>query len=130
GATRGQRAPGPARGLRGTGSAVQSAVQARETLQSQGGPTRVVSAPSLEWFDAQDDAYRTEVLPADVLTVSIEAGVEQGWQKYTSGHGHSVSLEHYGASADYQTLFTNFGITAEALVSKVQSLYNTTKDRS
>lgn len=116
--------------LIGTGSEVQLAVQARETLQSQGIPTRVVSAPSLEWFDAQDDAYRTEVLPADVLTVSIEAGVEQGWQKYTSGHGHSVSLEHYGASADYQTLFTNFGITAEALVSKVQSLYNTTKDRS
>ena len=110
--------------LIGTGSEVQLAVSARETLQGQGIATRVVSAPSLEWFDAQDEAYRNEVLPNNVLTVSIEAGVEQGWQKYTSGDGHSVSLEHFGASADYQTLFTKFGITAEALVTKVQSLYN------
>lgn len=109
--------------LIGTGSEVQLAVDARTTLQQQGIPTRVVSAPSLEWFDAQDASYRTSVLPADVLTVSIEAGVEQGWQKYTSGDGHSVSLEHFGASADYQTLFTQFGITADALVTKVQSLY-------
>ena len=110
--------------LIGTGSEVQLAVEARETLQSQGIATRVVSAPSLEWFDAQDASYRTAVLPTDTLTVSVEAGVEQGWQKYTSGDGHSVSLEHFGASADYQTLFTQFGITADALVAKVQSLYN------
>lgn len=110
--------------LIGTGSEVQLAVAARETLQGQGIATRVVSAPSLEWFDAQDESYRAEVLPDDVLRVSIEAGVEQGWQKYTGGNGHSVSLEHYGASADYQTLFTQFGITADALVAKVQSLYN------
>ena len=110
--------------LIGTGSEVQLAVDARETLQSKGIPTRVVSAPSLEWFDAQDESYRNEVLPAGALTVSIEAGVEQGWQKYTGGDGHSVSLEHFGASADYQTLFTQFGITADALVTKVQSLYN------
>ena len=110
--------------LIGTGSEVQLAVEARETLQSKGIPTRVVSAPSLEWFDTQDESYRNEVLPAGALTVSIEAGVEQGWQKYTGGDGHSVSLEHFGASADYQTLFTQFGITADALVTKVQSLYN------
>lgn len=110
--------------LIGTGSEVQLAVDARETLQGQGIPTRVVSAPSLEWFDAQDESYRTEVLPAEILTVSIEAGVEQGWQKYTRGDGHSVSLEHFGASADYQTLFTQFGISTDALVAKVQSLYN------
>lgn len=110
--------------LIGTGSEVQLAVEARETLQSQGIATRVVSAPSLEWFDAQDESYRDSVLPERVLTVSIEAGVEQGWEKYTGRRGRSVSLEHYGASADYQTLFSKFGITAEALVSKVQSLYN------
>ncbi|HEY4578055.1 MAG TPA: transketolase C-terminal domain-containing protein, partial [Yaniella sp.] len=103
---------------------VQLAVEARETLQDQGIATRVVSAPCLEWFDAQDETYRNAVLPAEALRVSIEAGVEQGWQKYTSGHGHSVSLEHYGASADYQTLFEKFGITADALVEKVHSLYN------
>ena len=107
-----------------TGSEVQLAVEARETLQDQGIATRVVSAPCLEWFDAQDETYRNAVLPAEALRVSIEAGVEQGWQKYTSGHGHSVSLEHYGASADYQTLFEKFGITADALVEKVHSLYN------
>ncbi len=110
--------------LIGTGSEVQLAVEARETLQSQGIATRVVSAPSLEWFDAQDESYRCDVLPEHVLTVSIEAGVEQGWEKYTGSHGRSVSLEHYGASADYQTLFSKFGVTADALVSKVQSLYN------
>lgn len=110
--------------LIGTGSEVQLAVEARDTLQTQGIPSRVVSAPSLEWFDAQDKDYRNEVLPADTLTVSIEAGVEQGWQKYTGDNGRSVSLEHYGASADYQTLFTKFGITAEALVAKVRSLYD------
>lgn len=110
--------------LIGTGSEVQLAVEARETLQSEGIATRVVSAPCLEWFDAQDEAYRHDVLPKAALRVSIEAGVEQGWQKYTSGHGHAVSLEHYGASADYKTLFENFGITAEALVEKVHSLYN------
>lgn len=110
--------------LIGTGSEVQLAVEARETLQDQGIATRVVSAPCLEWFDAQDESYRKDVLPTEALRVSIEAGVEQGWQKYTSGHGHAVSLEHYGASADYQTLFEMFGITADALVEKVHSLYN------
>lgn len=110
--------------LIGTGSEVQLAVEARETLQEQGIATRVVSAPCLEWFDAQDESYRNEVLPTEALRVSIEAGVEQGWQKYTSGHGHAVSLEHYGASADYKTLFEMFGITADALVEKVHSLYN------
>jgi len=107
-----------------TGSEVQLAVEARQTLQGEGIPTRVVSAPCLEWFDAQEESYRNKVLPAGALRVSIEAGVEQGWQKYTSGHGHSIALEHYGASADYQTLFENFGITADALVEKVHSLYN------
>lgn len=111
--------------LIGTGSEVQLAVAARETLQSQGIATRVVSAPSLEWFNMQDAEYRNDVLPAAAaLRVSIEAGVEQGWQQYTSGHGHSVSLEHFGASADHETLFTKFGITAEALVEKVTTLYN------
>lgn len=110
--------------LLATGSEVQLAVEARQTLQGEGIATRVVSAPCLEWFDAQDESYRNEVLPANALRVSIEAGVEQGWQKYTSGHGHSIALEHFGASADYQTLFENFGITADALVAKVHSLYN------
>ncbi len=123
-ATNGGAETSPEVVLIGTGSEVQLAVEARATLQDQGIATRVVSAPCLEWFDAQDEAYRNAVLPAEALRVSIEAGVEQGWQKYTSGHGHSVSLEHYGASADYQTLFEKFGITADALVEKVHGLYN------
>lgn len=103
--------------LIGTGSEVQLAVEARETLQSQGVPTRVVSMPCREWFDDQDQAYRDEVLPPHVRArVSVEAGVAQGWRELVGDAGRIVSLEHFGASADYQTLYREFGITAEAVV--------------
>jgi len=78
---------------------------------------RVVSAPSLEWFEEQDAAYRERVLPAAVTArVSVEAGLALSWQKYLGVRGRAVSIEHFGASADYQTLFREFGITAEAVV--------------
>ncbi len=103
--------------LIGTGSEVQLAVEARETLQSQGVPTRVVSMPCREWFDAQDQTYRDEVLPPRVRArVSVEAGVAQGWRELVGDAGRIVSLEHFGASADYETLYREFGITAEAVV--------------
>lgn len=106
-----------------TGSEVQLAISAREQLQAQGIATRVVSAPCLEWFDAQDADYRESVLgAAGTARVSIEAGVSQGWQKYTGARGANVSLEHFGASADYQRLFDEFGITAEAVVEAVRDL--------
>ncbi|WP_263117852.1 transketolase [Cellulomonas fimi] len=104
--------------LIGTGSEVQLAVEAREQLEAAGIATRVVSAPSLEWFAEQDEAYRESVLPASVRArVSVEAGIALSWYRILGDAGRAVSLEHYGASADYETLYREFGITAEAVVS-------------
>ncbi len=103
--------------LIGTGSEVSLAIAAREQLQADGVPTRVVSMPCREWFDAQDQAYRDEVLPPTVRArVSVEAAVAQGWREIVGDAGRIVSLEHFGASSDYATLYTQFGITAEAVV--------------
>ncbi|MDH6180920.1 transketolase [Microbacteriaceae bacterium SG_E_30_P1] len=100
-----------------TGSEVQLAVEARAKLKDEGINARVVSAPCLEWFEEQDEAYRESVLPASVTArVSIEAGLALGWSKYVGGTGRSVSIEHFGASADYKTLFREFGITTEAAI--------------
>ncbi|MBT2523466.1 transketolase [Arthrobacter sp. ISL-28] len=102
--------------LIGTGSEVQLAVQAREALQAEGIATRVVSMPCVEWFNKQDAAYREAVLPAAVKArVSVEAGLALGWKEFVGDAGRSISLEHYGASADYKRLFQEFGITAEAV---------------
>ena len=99
-----------------TGSEVQLAIAARLELEASGVATRVVSAPCLEWFEEQSDSYKESVLPAGVRArVSVEAGLALGWSKYI-GEGESVSIEHFGASADYKTLFSKFGITAEAVV--------------
>ncbi|SEA39155.1 transketolase [Bowdeniella nasicola] len=103
--------------LLASGSEVQLALEARETLQADGTPTRVVSMPSMEWFDAQDAAYREEVLPPSVRArVSVEAGLAAPWRPYVGDLGRSVSLEHFGASADYETLYREFGITADTVV--------------
>jgi transketolase len=105
-----------------TGSEVQLAMQARETLEADGTPTRVVSMPCVEWFEEQDEAYKQEVLPPAVRArVSVEAGVALGWRTYVGDVGESVSLEHFGASADYKTLFQQFGITAERVVAAANS---------
>jgi transketolase len=97
-----------------TGSEVQIALAARDLLQRDGIGTRVVSMPCVEWFAAQDTAYREQVLPAAVRArVSIEAGIALGWREYVGDAGASVSLEHFGASADYKKLYEEFGITAE-----------------
>ncbi|MGB9034848.1 MAG: transketolase [Paeniglutamicibacter sp.] len=106
----------PAVLLLATGSEVSLAVEAREALQAQGVPARVVSIPCLEWFNKQDAAYRESVLPAAVKArVSVEAGVAQGWRELVGDAGRIISLDHYGASADYKRLFSEFGITAEAV---------------
>lgn len=100
-----------------TGSEVQLALQARQLLEAEGIGTRVVSAPCLEWFDEQDEDYRETVLPRNVRArVSVEAGLALGWQRFVGECGESVSIEHFGASADYATLFEKFGVTAEAVV--------------
>jgi transketolase len=106
-----------------TGSEVSIALDARSTLEIQGVGTRVVSMPCVEWFDEQDDAYRARVLPPDVTArVSVEAGIAQGWRRFVGDHGASVSIEHFGASADYATLYREFGITAEAVVAAAQGV--------
>jgi transketolase len=103
--------------LIGTGSELQLAVAAREQLAAKGVNARVVSMPCREWFDAQDEAYRTTVLPHTVKArVSVEAGIAQGWRDIVGDSGRIVSLEHFGGSADFKTLYQEFGITAEAVV--------------
>jgi transketolase len=100
-----------------TGSEVQLAVEARKTLEDDGVPTRVVSMTCLDWFENQDEAYRQSVLPSEVTArVSVEAGVAQPWYRHLGTVGEPVSIEHFGASADYKTLFEKFGFTAEAVV--------------
>jgi len=100
-----------------TGSELQVAVDAREALKADGINARVVSVPSTEWFEEQDAAYRESVLPAAVRArVSIEAGIDLTWKSWVGDAGRSVSIEHFGASADYKTLFQKFGITTEAAV--------------
>ncbi len=102
--------------LLATGSEVQLAVQAREALQAEGIATRVISMPCVEWFNKQDAAYRESVLPVAVKArVSVEAGLALGWKEFVGDAGRSISLEHYGASADFKRLFQEFGITAEAV---------------
>ncbi|EST37843.1 transketolase [Streptomycetaceae bacterium MP113-05] len=104
--------------LIGTGSEVQIAVEAREELQKQGVPTRVVSMPCVEWFQEQDRSYRESVLPPQVRArVAVEAGVALTWHPFVGDAGRVVSLEHFGASADYETLYREYGLTADAVVS-------------
>ena len=109
--------------LIGTGSEVQLAVQAQKTLADKGIAARVVSMPSMEWFDEQTPEYRDSVLPPAVPRVSVEAGIAMPWYRIVAG-GEIVSLEHYGASADYQVLYTEFGITADAVVAAAERALN------
>ncbi len=103
--------------LMSSGSEVQIAVAARETLEADGVPTRVVSLPCVEWFAAQDRAYREEVLPPSVRArVSVEASVPTGWHEFVGDAGRIVGLTHYGASAAYAVLYEEFGLTDEAVV--------------
>jgi transketolase len=100
-----------------TGSEVQLAVAAREQVAAEGIHARVVSVPCLEWFYEQPAAYQESVLPAAVKArVSVEAGVSLTWDKIVGSNGRSVSIEHFGASADYKTLFREFGMTTEHVV--------------
>jgi len=102
--------------LIGTGSEVQYAVTARELLAAEGIRARVVSMPSIEWFEAQEQSYKDSVLlPTVKARVSVEAGIKQGWREYVGDAGRMVSIEHYGASADAARLFQEFGFTPEAV---------------
>mgnify|MGYP001341828051 CR=1 FL=1 len=110
-----------------TGSEVHLALAARERLQSEGHPTRVVSMPCREWFDAQDEAYRSSVLPPDIKArVSVEAGIAMPWRDLVGEAGECVSLEHYGASAPYQVLFEQFGFTPDRIVAAAHAALSRT----
>ncbi|GAA4402490.1 transketolase [Fodinibacter luteus] len=100
-----------------TGSEVSLALEARRRLEASGVATRVVSMPCREWFEEQPRAYQNKVLPPAVRArVSVEAGVAMGWHDLVGDAGRCVSIEHFGASADAQTIFREFGFTPEKVV--------------
>jgi len=100
--------------LIGTGSEVQLALEARDLLAADGISARVVSMTCVEWFDAEDESYRREVLPPTIRArVSVEAGITGPWRLFVGDAGASIGVDHYGASAAYQKIYQEFGITAE-----------------
>ena len=103
-----------------TGSEVGIALDVQLALEKDGHSTRVVSAPCMEWFNEQTPAYRESVLPMKSLRVCIEAGIAQGWREYVGDSGVIISLDHFGASASGNKLFTEFGFTPDAIVSTVK----------
>ena len=108
--------------LLATGSEVSLAVEARDLLQKAGVPTRVVSLPSFELFDAQDAAYRRATLGEGTVRIAVEAGVRQCWDKYLGERGDFVGMHSFGASGPYQELYKHFGITADAVTKAAQAL--------
>ena len=109
--------------LLSSGSEVQLAREAYKTLMAEGIKARVVSMPSWEVFDSQDEAYRESVLPKRVSArVSIEAGVVQGWEKYVGSGGITIGLDRFGASAPYEEVYEHLGITAARMVEAAKSL--------
>lgn len=115
--------------LIGTGSEVQLAVEAREQLQAAGVPTRVVSMPSVEWFDEQEQEYRDSVLPPSVKArVAVEAGIGLTWHRFVGDAGRIVSLEHFGASADAKVLFREFGFTADKVAEAARAALASTAE--
>ncbi len=109
--------------LMATGSEVQIALQVAEKLEGQGIGADVISAPCLELFEQQDQAYKRDLLPdadpSQILRVSIEAGVTWGWERYTMVNGLNIGLDRFGASAPAKDLFARFGFTADAIVPQI-----------
>lgn len=100
-----------------TGSEVQFALEARASLKADGIQARVVSAPCLEWFAEQNESYRNEVLPPAIgARVSVEAGIAMSWRGIVGDRGRSVSIETFGASADYEVLYREYGMTTEHVI--------------
>jgi len=105
-----------------TGSEVQFALAAQKELASSGVEVNVISMPCVEWFKEQPASYQEQVLPKGIKArVSVEAGLTLGWREFVGDQGVSVGIDHYGASADYQTLYSEFGITTEAVVAAVKT---------
>ena len=115
--------------LIGTGSEVPICLAARERLEGDGTPTRVVSMPCQEWFAAQDEVYRESVIPRGVKArVSVEAAVAMSWYRIVGDEGECVSIEHFGASAPYQVLFEQFGFTPDRVVAAARASLSRTGD--
>ncbi len=109
--------------LMASGSEVPIILKAREVLQAEGIPTRVVSFPSWELFEAQDAAYREEVLPKHITArVSVEAASTFGWGKYVGDKGFALGIDHFGASAPFEVLYEKFGLTVENTVAHAKEL--------
>ena len=107
---------------------MQIAVAARDELAEKDIKARVISMPCREWFDKQDASYRDSVLPPEIRArVSIEAAVAQGWREVVGDAGRIVSIEHYGASAQYTELYDKFGFTSAAVVSAAEESIRATQ---
>jgi transketolase len=121
--TKSGKATAPKLILIATGSEVGLAMQAREKLNADGTPTRVVSMPCWEFFDAQSAAYKESVLPAKVRArLAIEAGVSMGWAKYVGDAGDTLCVDKFGASAPAEDVFKDYGFTVENVVRKARNL--------
>jgi transketolase len=106
-----------------TGSEVHICLQAAETLAKERVRVRVVSLPSWELFEMQDERYRNSVLPPHVaVRIAVEAGVSQGWERYLGPAGRFIGMNSFGASAPYEALYEHFGITADAVLSAAREL--------
>ena len=106
-----------------TGSEVSLAVDAAERLGAKGRQVRVVSMPSTDVFDAQDDAYRESVLPRAVMArVAVEAGVSATWLHYVGGRGRIVGIDSFGESAPAEVVFEHFGFTVDNVVANVEQV--------
>ncbi len=106
-----------------TGSEVGLAMEAREKLGAAGTPTRVVSMPCWEFFDAQSDKYKEEVLPAKITArLAVEAGVSMGWHKYVGDKGDTLCVDKFGASAPAEDVFRDYGFTVENVIKKAEKL--------
>ena len=115
-------ASGPAKAtIFASGTEVGIAVKARELLEADGVPTRVVSTPCWELFDKQTSAYQAQVIGKGTVRVAVEAAIRQSWARFIGEDGPFVGMTGFGASAPYQTLYEKFGITAEAVVQAVKS---------
>jgi len=112
-----------------TGSEVSVAAAVADSLEGQGIGADVVSMPSWSHFDAQDEAYRADMLPADAFKVSIEAGTTLGWERYVGPGGLAIGIDRFGASAPGDNLFRRFGFTAEAIVPKILARLNLQGDQ-
>ena len=107
-----------------SGSEVALAVECAQALEKDGIGADVVSMPCTELFDAQDAAYKADILPDDALIVSIEAGATLGWERYTGSDGLNIGIDRFGASAPAGDLFAHYGLTAEAIVPQIQNKLN------